>query len=309
LSILEDALLETAKLNPEKITHPFQLAAAWFVMLILLDTILLTAAGRIEKPTWAAGFLVVSSVALSVLVMLAVFLLQTVFRGHLLSDTIFTRWEKERHQYWLKDERKFEGGGIGFEERLEIKETNKIEIPGAAKEQVEASDLHLFRRLSIQMVEIARLPDADRVLAELRKIGIKADVYDALPHQREYLEKSSHQAIWIGKRVPADVAALAVRTAVSIWPHLTYVHISGDLGDKPPDFVHDQLFFGGATKTATDYGLARWSKRDLDKISKDVTLEQFHQLVRTKYPEEEQAAEQSSVPKEKATNISVDGLY
>jgi hypothetical protein len=43
------------KLNPEKITSPFQLMAAWFAMLVLLISILLTAAVNITKPDWAAG--------------------------------------------------------------------------------------------------------------------------------------------------------------------------------------------------------------------------------------------------------------
>ena len=59
--------------------------AAWFVMIVLLVSILLTAAANIKKPTWAAGFLVISSVCLAVIVMLAVFVMLTVFRPHFIS--------------------------------------------------------------------------------------------------------------------------------------------------------------------------------------------------------------------------------
>lgn len=269
-------LLNATRLNPEKITHPFQLMAAWFAMLIILVGILLTAADQLERPTWAAGFLVISSIAISLLVMALVFTMLTVFRPHLQGP--------KEYAEWLKDSRKFVGEA---EQHLEITQTKKTEISLATKESIDVTDLHLFRRIAIHTVEVTRITRAEDVLAALRRVGFRAEIYDSMEPSKGHVSKSSHEAIWIGSRVPPDVATLAIKTVVAIWPHLAYLHISGDVGDTPPDYMHDELFFGGASSTALEYGLMRWTKADFEKMSNELTLEGFHELIRAKYSRRE----------------------
>lgn len=72
--------LVTHRIVPEKITRPIQLLAAWLTGLAIVDGAFLLAAANIPSPGWAAGALVVASIANVPLFLLSVFLLQTKFR-------------------------------------------------------------------------------------------------------------------------------------------------------------------------------------------------------------------------------------
>src|ERR1035438_4084294 len=109
-----------SRISPEKITHPFQLMAAWFVMLLVLVSLLLAAADKIASPAWASGFLVISAVVLSILVMSAVFLMLTMFRPHLQGP--------KEYAEWLKDERRF-GKGLVRAPRLDSASMPIVKMP------------------------------------------------------------------------------------------------------------------------------------------------------------------------------------
>lgn len=98
------------KLIPEKITSPFQLMAAWFSMLVLLVGVLLAAAIKIEKPEWAAGYLVICSTILIMVVLGCVTLMLTKFRPHLQDGKVrsvvtVNRKICSRHTPWPKQHR------------------------------------------------------------------------------------------------------------------------------------------------------------------------------------------------------------
>jgi len=132
-------------------------------------------------------------------------------------------------------------------------------------------------------IEITKLRGAGRVLQSLEGVGLSAHVYQAESETigRSYVLKS-HAAIWIGSRVPSHIAILAIRTVVAIWSHLRYVQLSSD-GGEPPDYIHDQLFFGGATSTAEASGLKQWTPEEFNSIPDDLNMRRFHQLIRSKY--------------------------
>ncbi len=253
------------RLNPEKITHPFQLMAAWFAMLLILVGTLLVAAARIETPKWIPGFLVISAVALSILVMLAVFTMLTRFRPHLQGPREYAEW--------LKDERRFTGQTVRM-----------IEVP---KIQEIPSESSLTRAESVvrSKVEISKLRRAGEVLKALRQLGFPVSIYHSVLDEGErglFQDAAKHAAIWIGARVTPQDAVLAIKTVVKIWPHLCYMHLSTD-GGSPPDEIHDQMYFGGATSTAEGYKLRRWTTAEIEAIPDAITIEHFHELVRTKY--------------------------
>jgi hypothetical protein len=263
------------RLNPEKITHPFQLMAAWFAMLIILVGILLAAAARISNPSWIAGFLVISSVALSILVMAAVFLMLTRFRPHLQGAREYAEW--------IKDERRFRGRVV---KTLEIREVRDTPVGLSASEAIEVTKPQLFGSIARHRVDISSIERADDVLGALRRLGFQADIYrsELQEFQPEgYESKSQHAAIWVGSRVPPRVAILAIKTVVRIWPHLRYVHLSGDGPEETPDYVHDQMYFGGATSTARGYDLQRWTAEEIEAIPDDPSSGKFHELIRAKY--------------------------
>lgn len=96
--------MQTSKIEPYKITKPIQLMAVWFVGLILLETTLLTAAAKIIEPSWITPFLVIAAIIFVPIFIVAVFLMQTVFRPQLQEDAYYHKWLKLQK----KDFRSFE---------------------------------------------------------------------------------------------------------------------------------------------------------------------------------------------------------
>jgi len=55
--------MENNNINPEKITKPIQLLAAWLLGLTLINGIYLTAASQITQPVWGAGLLLIAAIS------------------------------------------------------------------------------------------------------------------------------------------------------------------------------------------------------------------------------------------------------
>lgn len=85
-------------IEPARVTRPFQLLAAWLVALLSLSSAFLIAARTIEKPSWAAGFLIIVAVALVPLFLACMFLLQTKFRPQMQEDKFFFEYFKEQQK-------------------------------------------------------------------------------------------------------------------------------------------------------------------------------------------------------------------
>ncbi|MFD2938780.1 hypothetical protein [Flavobacterium notoginsengisoli] len=85
------------QIKPEKITRPIQLLAAWLIGLILINTAFLTAASQINKPDWASGLLIISSVVNVPLFLCSIFLLQTKFRPEMQEDTFYSKYLERKY--------------------------------------------------------------------------------------------------------------------------------------------------------------------------------------------------------------------
>jgi hypothetical protein len=62
------------------------------------------------------------------------------------------------------------------------------------------------------------------------------------------------------------------------------MHLSNDDGTDPPDEVHHQIYFGGSSSTAERYGLSSWSSEELLGLDENMSQEEFHRIIRSKYP-------------------------
>jgi hypothetical protein len=133
-------------------------------------------------------------------------------------------------------------------------------------------------------ISIARLNRAEEVLNALRQSGLTALLYESNVPEHIY-EEAEHQAIWIGYRVSPNIAILAIKTVIKIWPHLRYLNLSDELEDcDPPGYIHHQLFFGGFTLTATErFGLKPWTADEINAIPNKMSIEKFHEIIRRKY--------------------------
>ncbi len=90
--------MERHKIEAHKITKPIQLMAVWFIALLLVDSIFLAAAAKINEPAWISLALVVSAIMFVPLFLAGVFLMQTVFRKELQEDQYYSEWLKSQEE-------------------------------------------------------------------------------------------------------------------------------------------------------------------------------------------------------------------
>lgn len=84
------------RIEPERITKPIQLLAAWLVGLIAVDGSFLLTAANMGTGTWERGALVVAAIANVPLFLFALFLLQTRFRPELQEDSYYSKYLDKR---------------------------------------------------------------------------------------------------------------------------------------------------------------------------------------------------------------------
>jgi len=85
--------------QPEKITKPIQLLAAWLIGLIAVNGSFLLGAKQIVVPAWAPALLVIASVVNVPVFILALFLPQTKFRPQMQEDPYYAQYLKTEREY------------------------------------------------------------------------------------------------------------------------------------------------------------------------------------------------------------------
>ncbi|PKG85741.1 hypothetical protein CXF85_02830 [Colwellia sp. 75C3] len=261
--------MSDSNLMPDKIKSPIQLMAAWFVMLVSVITALLTTAVQIEKPCWAAGYLVISSSVVIIIVIGCVFLMLTKYRPHL--------QDAKEYAEWIKDQGTYSNGLIVQNERTVPNNADGINESG----DHETSDIN---NVSVSVIDIFGCTE---IVESLKNKRFNVDVH---PHRHEEFDKrepldsikGKQEGIWIGSRVDADVAIKAIEVAIKVWPDLKYIQIPSDAGN-PPDHINDQIFIGGASSTPIKRGSRPWSLEELKTLKVDMDISDFHQKIRAKY--------------------------
>ena len=134
-------------------------------------------------------------------------------------------------------------------------------------------------------VHVSNVPNANQLISALNDNGIEAEIYKSIAViSTANNSVESHKAIWIGRDVNISFVKDVLKIAYENMPHLEYIHISGDLSDNnPPDYVHRQIFIGGATSTAKRYGLIPFSKSDFLALLNIKIASEFYDFIRTHY--------------------------
>jgi len=124
-------------------------------------------------------------------------------------------------------------------------------------------------------------------LVDMKVRGYKC----AIDNTSRYASASGHSqndyaAIWLGYGVPFKVAKEVVLTAKKHYPHLKYILIDGDKAANSFAFPAEekQIFIGGATETAKEYGLTPLTSADFTKLAKANERETFYDIIRARYP-------------------------
>jgi len=90
--------MATPKIEPSKITRPFQLLAVWIAGLIILVGIFVGAAAKITNPAWLPVLFSITAVTIVPLFALLVFVMQTKFRPQLQDDPHFSKWLEQQQK-------------------------------------------------------------------------------------------------------------------------------------------------------------------------------------------------------------------
>ena len=90
------------KIDPQKVTKPIQLLAAWLVGLIIVNGSFLTAASLLEAGSLERVVLVVASVINVPIFLIAMFLLQTRFRPELQEDAFYSQYLNKKTNKLVK---------------------------------------------------------------------------------------------------------------------------------------------------------------------------------------------------------------
>jgi len=269
--------MSQSNIKPEKINSPIQLMAAWFVMLIILSGVLLTSAIKIEKPEWAAGFLVVSTVILILGVILSVVLMLTKFRPNL--------QDGDKYAEWLKDQNKYSTKLLSKKDKITDNKTlqNKIEQMKFIDSKQENQEFIIQIEKSIlYKVEITNLDRANELINTMKNLGFDAHIYNPYEYDDEELTFENHQGIWLGSSIPTLIALIIIKNAIKVWPHLKYIHLSSD--GSGPEEIDWQVFLGGSTNSAVNmFNLKPWTINEIDSLT-DMEITDFHAKIRTKYP-------------------------
>jgi hypothetical protein len=85
-------MLDEHRIEPDKVTKPIQLLAAWLVGLIFIDLIFLEVALRLDAGAWERRWLVVAAILNVPAFLTAMFTLQTRFRAELQDDPHYAQY-------------------------------------------------------------------------------------------------------------------------------------------------------------------------------------------------------------------------
>lgn len=92
--------MSNQQIDPEKVTKPIQLLAAWLLGLVLVNSAFLFAAVQIDTPTWVTGALVIASMLNVPIFIACLFILQTKFRPEMQEDKFYAKYLE--HEYEKK---------------------------------------------------------------------------------------------------------------------------------------------------------------------------------------------------------------
>ena len=170
---------------------------------------------------------------------------------------------------WTEEEFSKLEAGITLEDFHALIESHIDKDPKLFGEQL--------RRYPIEVSSLSDMSKTHKLVARLERLGFSAfrsfsgDII-FLDDTREMggADDLQSAAITVGRKVPVDVAVLAIRTAREEWPFLSYIDFSMSETD---------IFIGASTK-AEKRRLRQWTDDEFAGLDPEMSLPGFHELIR-----------------------------
>ena len=136
---------------------------------------------------------------------------------------------------------------------------------------------------------VVNFPNVNKFIHKMRNLGININLYEDITDQASQIKierPSSGKAIWLGRNVPFKTAKTIITQAKEYYPHLQYIHISGDLNDDDSPYeTHNRVFIGGATSSATEmFNLKPLTKEHFQEIKESQSKDELFAIIRKVYP-------------------------
>ncbi|HAA12467.1 MAG TPA: hypothetical protein DCE41_12515, partial [Cytophagales bacterium] len=96
----------------------------------------------------------------------------------------------------------------------------------------------------------------------------------------EAIDPKKYRGIWLGAQVPVVDALAIIRTARKYLSYLDYIDLS-DWDREAPEYIHHQIFLGGATETARRKRLSSLTDQDFETLYTLQNQRQIHEFLRT----------------------------
>ena len=150
---------------------------------------------------------------------------------------------------------------------------------------VERAEKTINERLDSYVIEkeveyktsVSYINGSRQFVRDLNRKGYLAEIYFEAGEKSTQLKKNiEHEAIWLGKRVPIDLAIEIIKMAKMKFPHLKYIALSPDFA---PEYVHYEIYIGGATSTAFEEKLNKLSLRDFERMYECQNVEDLHEYI------------------------------
>jgi tetratricopeptide (TPR) repeat protein len=178
------------QIQPEKVTRPFQLLAAWLVTLIALDAAFLTAARLITEPAWVPGLLSITAVINVPVFLISMFLLQTRFRPEMQDDKYYATYLKERRetaQVAVKLTERMAASGLDIQS-LVTAQRKLSDLPHAIESEIKSLLTDLRSHVAAQQQPTFKLsePDPSSILALAKGLLAEQDWPEAATEFARY---------------------------------------------------------------------------------------------------------------------------
>lgn len=128
-------------------------------------------------------------------------------------------------------------------------------------------------------LEVAAIPHAPNLAEAFKKSDLQVHIDSCVT---ALWSTSDAQGIWLGKNVPSEIAVPAIKLAVKEWDFLCYVMLSNEF-NSPPEFTHDEIYFGGNSKHAESHQTQPWTDTDFNTLQPTMKLSQLHDFVKGFY--------------------------
>lgn len=153
---------------------------------------------------------------------------------------------------------------VSMQKSIVDKKPEEISIVEDAERTInERLDFYVAEKEFEHKTSVSYIYGSRQFVKDLNKKGYPAEIYFPNEGKNTLMKNCEHEAIWLGRKVPASLNIEIIKMAKAKFPHLKYVDFSSEYA---PEYIQYQNYIGGATSTAIERNLKKLETVDFEKI-------------------------------------------